>query len=110
VVLELPQTSRIHHLKAIARQFRTDGTKILRIFVSTEHIFAITQPMACRGDARPAADWWRRLREFYVERNPDHSVNSADNPADAGDIVTVYLTGGGSVNPVDLKRPLSIYS
>jgi uncharacterized protein (TIGR03437 family) len=34
-----------------------------------------------------------------VVENPDFSVNSASNPAHAGDIVTVYLTGGGSVNP-----------
>jgi uncharacterized protein (TIGR03437 family) len=34
-----------------------------------------------------------------VVENPDYSVNSPSNPAHAGDIVTVYLTGRGSVSP-----------
>lgn len=34
-----------------------------------------------------------------VVQNPDWSVNSPGNPAHAGDIVVVYLTGGGPVSP-----------
>jgi uncharacterized protein (TIGR03437 family) len=34
-----------------------------------------------------------------VVQNPDFSVNSSSNPAHVGDIVLVYMTGGGPVSP-----------
>jgi len=34
-----------------------------------------------------------------IVQNQDYSLNSSSNPAHAGDVVTVYLTGGGAVSP-----------
>ena len=79
--------------------FETVGRILSWVQVSNGSSAAPATPVAIE----PATD----ILGFLKPLNEDGTVNSADNPATPGSIVTVYSTGGGQTNPPSMDGQIA---